>query len=244
MKKIRNLLILGLFLSVFSVAEPSYAESTNASFNVESGELRFLKVRPIQFETITYSANGGNYKGYIEDSEDYGFDTLYYLKDPVRLPGEPIDPEPFAQWVYSLIDIEDNRIENNSWTLSVSRTPFVNSKTGHQLSGTRLSLINGMDNSPYFKGSDYQINDISLDDLGTSSTVAASYSGESARGLHLISFFKNRKFVGEEKQALGPNDFEGGPYLANDINLYLPPNLDIEEGNYTSTMTWTLGDLP
>lgn len=228
-----SLLVASFFFSLTAEAEESKTE-----LKFRSGSLMIEKVRPLNFGEIIYSSNGGNYKP-IVNLNDYSTNLVDYQATPAFLVDEAIPPATLPDKRKSLIDIKDDRIGATSWKLSVSRSAFINEQTNNQLEGTILYLGNPEDTTAP-KSADYALSNVVLYE-NKSAVVAADYQAGAASGLHLISYFSNVTPVGEQ---LDP-DLSGlkpGPFQAEDVILYLPPNLKVEPGTYRSTITWSLED--
>lgn len=237
MKKVVSCLVLfGTCLGFSSAVHAEESAVTDLGFNVVPGELELAAARPIQFGEIQYSANSQTINPVI-NLHDYKSIFFDYVTGGSGM----------TDSYFSIVDIQDNRLSDNTWQLTASLAPLKNQQTGHEINDIKLHLNNPTDQmisaAPFQQWSTEQKKGIRLSNVtlkadGRTQEVAL-YSGEAGRGRHAVGYFTENELVENTNRIASL-----GPYKVNSIALEFPADMAIEEGSYSSAVTWTLTDTP
>lgn len=177
--------------------------------------------------------------------------------NPYEFP--PVDPEPFpGPPKDAIVRIDNSKLGNPDFKVSVKRTPFVNTENGAAIEGIQLFMGNFNDRMDFF--GDFRSNEAGSPDSywltsnltieESNETLVADYRGEAARGQHWLSPFTPDNLTEDGYLVLGPEAID--PELQKE-HLYEEKNISLavdknthfpSAGNYESTVTWSIQLLP
>lgn len=196
------------------------------------GGLNFGEIQP----TITEQPTQKVYHPTINPS-DFLFNKIPDIS--TSWIGNEFDPEytapnvmpPAPGWGITpyMLNVFNSAFDHNSWSVKLSRTPFVSSK-GNAMTGEHLYINNFYDRGEYDGRLTTKLAEYAT--VTEVPTPIVAFEGESAKGLHLISplVFKN--------------DF-GEPYTEENIALVVGNSADVPDaGAYTASLIWTVENAP
>ncbi|MDF0479507.1 hypothetical protein OL233_04320 [Vagococcus sp. PNs007] len=273
----KNLFIYSLIglssVSLFATSTNTYADSNKTdqklSITVKDGSLKTLIPKEMEatFPEIEPSTGGVRYyhPTIKQSTVAYSTPPVFYNSDssinPFENPPEfpPVDPEPFpGPPKDAIVRIDNSKLGNPDFKVSVKRTPFVNTENGAAIEGIHLFMGNFNDRMDFF--GDSRSNEAGSPDSywltsnltieESNETLVADYRGEAARGQHWLSPFTPDNLTEDGYLVLGPEAID--PELQKE-HLYEEKNISLavdknthfpSAGNYESTVTWSIQLLP
>ncbi|GKQ43301.1 hypothetical protein RD055328_12240 [Companilactobacillus sp. RD055328] len=175
--------------------------------------------------------NGTGNKGplTVDYVSNVDFGKSFITGDIITL--KAINKNPFIQ-------VSDWREAGNGWTMTASMTkPFTNSANGLKLNGAVMKWSHGIVKSKTGNGSIAPTaTDFSLDKSAASAIVMTASDDKTGKGTWLDTFEGSntpdaKKDAGER---LGGNE---------KVTMSVPTS-EVENGEYTAELTWTLTDTP
>ena len=136
------------------------------------------------------------------------------------------------------VQVTDSRDDGNGWSLTASMTkPFTNKANGFKINGAIMKWSQGLTKSKTGNSSTAPVaNDFSLDKSGAVATVMTANDIKSGKGTWLDTFEGSN--TADAKKDSG--EILGG----NEKVTLTAPTSEVDNGEYTAELTWTLTDTP
>lgn len=134
-------------------------------------------------------------------------------------------------YVPAMLIVENTSTTKTSWKVSLSRTPFIN-EFAEQISGEHLYMGKFSDQGCFDQSitENYKLAEYAT--ITEEPIIIASYKGESAQGVHLISPLTFKQDNSNSSLS---------PYTENNIVLVIDNFTKIpRSSNYSSSLVWTI----
>lgn len=123
------------------------------------------------------------------------------------------------------VQVTDNRGTGAGWKLSVEQPKPLTHTSNSEITGTKLSLLNGVSNSVY------------KDTTNTPTTATSVVIEPGAASIPVVTAGADQG-IGTWTHAFGQDAIQG----AESVQLFIPGNQKIAKGSYVTTLHWTLTD--